>query len=116
MRHPHAVPIFDRGTDVLTVHIAVFLRETGIPQSGVLGPLPSGVGRLLNRMAEAGRADHRAIRAGQTARRHVVPARMFVDVIQCLRQARVVQSPDLALGARVHTPRRFADGVVWRWR
>lgn len=102
MRQPHPVAILDRWTDILAMNVPMHLCETGIPQSGVLGVLPSEIRGLLDRMAEARRTDHRAIRAGQTSCRHIVPTRMLMGVIERLWQASAIQSADLALRTSIY--------------
>ncbi len=107
MRQPHPVSIFDRRANVLAVDIPMFLRKTGIPQSGVFGVLVREVRGLLDRMTKAGRADHRAIRAGEATSRHFIPSRMFVGLVEGLRQARVIEPSDLTMGAGFYTLRCF---------
>lgn len=87
MRQPHAVPIFDRRANILAVDIPVLLSETGIPQSGMSGLLVREVRCLLDRMAKASWAHHRAIGAGKASPCHLVPSRMFMSIIESLRQA-----------------------------
>ena len=105
MRQPHAVPILDRRAHVLPVDIAMFLSETGIPQSGMCSVLAREVRCLLDRMTKASWAHHRAIGAGKASPCHLVPSRMFVSIIESLRQAGVIQPSDLTLGAGVDTRR-----------
>ena len=87
MRQPHPVPILNRRPNVFAMDVSVLLRETGIPQSGVSGLLVRKIRRLFDCMTKTGWADHRAIRASKTASRHIVPSRMFMGIVQNLRQA-----------------------------
>lgn len=84
MRHPHPVPVFDGWADILAMDVPMRLCETGVPQSDMLGVLSGEIRYLLDRMAETGRTDHRAIGAGQTSYRHIVPSRMLMGVIERL--------------------------------
>ena len=90
MRQPHPVAILDRGTDILAMNVAMLLRETGIPQSGVLAVLPGEIRCLLDLMAETGRTNHCAIRTGQAACCHIIPAWMLMRLVKGLRQARAI--------------------------
>ena len=109
MGQPHPVAIFDRGANVLAVDVAVLLRKTGIPQSGVRGLLVRKIRRLFDCMTKTGRTDHRAIRASEASSRHIVPSWMFMGIVQSLRQASVIQSADLASSTGIDAFRRFAD-------
>ena len=88
MCEPHAIPILDRRADVLAVDIPMLLAEAGIPQSGVHSLLMRKIGCLLDRMTEAGRAHHRAIRTGEAATRHLIPSRVLMGIIEGLRESR----------------------------
>jgi hypothetical protein len=52
-------------------------RETGSPRAFAQYVFASQIRHLVNRAAEAGGADHRAVRAGETALGHILPARVF---------------------------------------
>jgi len=112
MRQPHAVPILGCLANILPVDIPVLLCEAGIPQSGMCGVLMREVRRLLDLMAEAGRADHRTVRASQATYRHIVPARMLMGSVEGLRQARTIYSSDLVPGTSIHARCRFTDYFV----
>ncbi len=109
MGQPHAVAVLDRGANVLAMDIPMFLGETGIPQSGPRSLLVRKVRRLLDRMTKTGRTDHRAIRASEAAPRHIIPSWMFVGIVERLRQAIVIQSADLAMGAGFYMLRCLVD-------
>ena len=66
--------------------------KTRIPATPALGMVTGHVGDVLDRRAEAGRADERAVRAREAALGHVVPALMLVARIQKLLDPRRVDA------------------------
>ena len=64
------------------VHVAEIPVEAGVPLSHAFDVIAVQIAHVLDRAAKTGRADHRAIRARQAARRHFRPARMFQVVEQ----------------------------------
>src|SRR3569833_932070 len=84
--HPLAITRTGALPDTAAMDVAVLQSETGIP-----GPHPLGAGArkiavVLDRGAEAGRADHGAVAAAQAALGDLVPARMLQIALQQLLQ------------------------------
>src|SRR3954451_5099849 len=59
--HPLAIARLRRGVDAAAVDVGVVEREARIPQAGTLRLLAGEVRDVLDRVAEAGGADHRAV-------------------------------------------------------
>ena len=71
---PHYVKFVD---DVAAIHVAEVQIETRVPLPFPFDMIALQVANLVDRRTKAGRTDHRAIRAGQTAGGDFGPARMF---------------------------------------
>ena len=81
--------------------------EARIPDADSLAALAVEIGDIFDRVAETGRADHRAVGARQAAVGDVVPAGMLEVIVKQLGQVgRVEPSRDLALGVADNSCRR----------
>src|SRR5215211_8945379 len=65
--HPLAVARGRRVADAAAVDVGVIQGEAGVPAPHPLGLLPGEVAHVLDRVAEAGRADQGAVAAGEAA-------------------------------------------------
>src|SRR5450759_987649 len=77
VRHPLAVARARGAADRAPVDVRVVDREARVPALVALDVLAGEVGDVLDRRAEARRADHRAVAARQAALGDLVPARVL---------------------------------------
>src|SRR6266542_2577499 len=82
VRHPLPVARPRRRAHAASVNVGEIHREARIPSAPPLGVLARQIRHVFHSRAETGRADHRAIGAGQAARGDVVPTRMFVVAVK----------------------------------
>src|SRR5262245_61315232 len=82
VRHPLPVARPRRRAHAAAVNVSEIHREARVPPAPSLGMLARQIRHVFHGRAETGRANHRAIGAGQTARGNIVPARMFVVAIE----------------------------------
>ena len=101
VRHPLAVARLRRGAHAAAVDVGEVHGEAGVPAPGAFGLAAGKVAGVLDRGAEAGRADHGAVAAGEAAAGDLVPARMLEVVHQQVADA-----------VGVHRPPHVAAGVV----
>src|SRR5579875_4106355 len=71
--HPLTIAGFSTGTHAASVDVRMVHREAGIPSLPAFGVISFQVRDVLDRRAKTRGADHRAIGAGQTTGRNVVP-------------------------------------------
>src|SRR3954463_6889103 len=91
VRHPLAVARLARAAHAATVDVGVLKREAGVPLAHALGLRAREVGRVLDRCAEARRADHRAVAAGEAAVGDLVPAGVLEVALKQLLDAHRVE-------------------------
>src|SRR5512132_3280418 len=77
VHQPLAVASPHAGPDAAAVDVGELVRETGIPPPPPLDEVPRQVRAVLDGVAEAGGAGHRAVRAGEAALRDFVPLGML---------------------------------------
>src|SRR5215471_17425786 len=107
--HPLPVPGECRRAHRSSVDVGMVCRETGIPAAPTFRMVVCQIRNLFDVAAEACRTHHRAIRARQTARGNIIPARMFhIPVQQFLDAGGVHRSPHLMNRAINHMPRGVA--------
>ena len=104
MRKPLPVARPDIGPHVAPGGVGVLEVEARIPEADSLAALAVQVGNIFDRVAEAGRADHRAVGARQAAVGHVVPAWVLEVVVEQLGQVGRVE-PARGSGPRCRGPR-----------
>src|SRR5262245_15745384 len=92
VREPLAVARLCRLPDAAAVDVRVVDREAGVPDAVALGAAVQVV-RVLDRGAEAGRAGHRAVAAGQAALGDLVPPRMLEVLDQQVADVASVERP-----------------------
>src|SRR5579884_4250934 len=107
VRHPLPVPGPGGGPHRMGPHPGEVEGEARIPRAPAFGVFTGEVGHVLHRAAETGRADQRAVGAGQTPLRHVVPAGMFGVGVEEVPDA---VGPQLA----AHRPGGGVDHVAGR--
>src|SRR5450755_162881 len=113
--HPLAVAGSRRVADRAAVNVRVVDREAGIPALVTFDVLALEIGDVLHRRAEARRADHRAVAAGQAALGDLVPTRVLeVAVQQPLDIRRVELATHLRGGPCMHHLRRITINVHGR--
>ena len=76
VRHPLPVASLRGGSDGTAVDVRKTQREARIPTAPSLGVISGHVADIFDSRAETGRADHRAVSAGQTTPGNIVPARV----------------------------------------
>src|SRR5512139_3742261 len=96
VREPLAVARPDRGPDASAVDVGEIRGEARVPTPGPHRLRSREIGRVFDGRAEAGRADHRAVPAGEAAARHVVPAGILVAPAEQLRKPFGVEPARLA--------------------
>ena len=77
VRHPLPIARTRRLADAAAVDKGEIHGEAGIPFAHPLGGRAAQIAVILDRRAEAGRAHHGAVAAGETALGDVVPSRMI---------------------------------------
>src|SRR5512140_2394052 len=108
VRHPLAVPRGRAPPDAASVDVGEVEGVARVPPPPALGRGASQVRGILDRRAEARRAYHRAVRAGEAALGDLLPARALGAGGQELLQAGEVEP---AAHRRLRAPRRRACGV-----
>src|SRR6266540_1282854 len=93
VREPLPVARARGGTHAAAVEVRVLEREARVPPAPALGALARQVGDVLDGRAEARGAYQRAVGTRETARRHVVPARMLIAPVEQLLDAAGVERP-----------------------
>src|SRR6266508_4752012 len=93
VREPLPVARARRGTHAAAVEVRVLEREARVPPAPALGALARQVGDVLDGRAEARWAYQGAVGTRETARRHVVPARMLIAPVEQLLDAAGVERP-----------------------
>ena len=99
VRQPLAVPRARRRAHRATMHVAKSRVKQESQRAERSAVSPSRSVHVLHGRAEAGRADQRAVGAGQAAIRHVVPARVLEIVGGALLDAVGVERPPHPRGA-----------------
>src|SRR5215475_3355929 len=82
VRHPLPVARPRRRAHAAAVNVGEIHREARIPPAPSLGMFARQIRHVFHSRAETGRADHRTVGAGQTARGDIVPAWMLVVAIE----------------------------------
>src|SRR5690606_37395899 len=114
VRQPLPVPAADVVADDAAVHVAEVDVEAGVPLPLAADVIAAQTRDLAHRRAEAGRADHRAVRARETTLGNMLLARVLEVVHQWVSDAVGVEGPldlivrllSLLFGKSHHFPRR----------
>ncbi len=115
VRHPLPVARPARRAHAAAMDVRVVDREARVPALDAHDLLAGQVGHVLDRRAEAGRADHRAVPACQAARRDVIPARVLeVALEEVADVGRVHLAAHLCDRVRVRRVRRLELGACGR--
>ena len=110
VRQPLPVARAAARPDAAAVDVGVVDREAAVPDARALGVAAAEVGGVLDARAEAGRADERAVAAGEAALGDLVPARMLeVAGEQVAEVAGVELRPICAAAARATAAARRRD-------
>src|SRR5262245_42833023 len=104
---PLAISSLSRRPHAAFVAIGMAVREAGVPSPPSFGVVSGYVGHIIDRRAEAGRADHGAVGTSQTAFGDVVPPGVLEVFVQQFLNPIGVKPPDLLRGGSIYPALSF---------